>query len=607
MTSCSISRTVLKAILTMMVMAWGVSAVQVLSAESNIQGVVVNAPARIDNAANIAAGSDNTAGQAAVVMKNVKIGGTVANSVQSQGSVNMALGKKNVANQGSVAISRATVEGTVVNSAKISASTNIATGSENKADQASVRIEGGKIRGAVMNTSTQQKSTNLAAGKHNVASQNAIILEGAQVRGVVANSGTSENSANLAVGYRNQASQSSIVVDGGGGAASVTAGSRNLAGDNRAREELGVPAYAKKKESPPENEGAAAQHVPGQVVFLVDNDQAGLASLDRVVKTWRLAVEEKNPLASLNRLMVVASSRRDAREVAKALGKEAGIHNPQPNYVFTTMGQEDPLSSMQNLVSLLDLQEIHGKASGKGVTVAVVDTGVEVDHEDLRSRLVGHHNFISGSVYRGEIHGTAVAGIIAADKNRSGIVGIAPQVSLLALRACRQTGKSSAVGECFSTSLVRSLDTAILAKVQLVNLSLGAYVNDSLLGMMIDNGHGRGIVFAAPVGNDPSAETMAFPASHDKVVSVAGLDEQGNPLPNKKLAAMADAVAPATHLFVTVPGNGYNFIDGTSLATASISGILALSMERQAKSPPCLPRYGVGRPWARQVRQCLGL
>ena len=164
------------------------------------------------------------------------------------------------------------------------------------------------------------------------------------------------------------------------------------------------------------------------------------------------------------------------------------------------------------------------------------------------------------------------------------------------------------MGECFSTSLVRSLDAAISAKVDVVNLSLGANVNDTLLGMMIDSGHEKGIVFAAPVGNDPAAENIAFPASHDKVISVAGLDESGNPLPNKRLAAMADAVAPATHLFVTTPGNSYNYIDGTSLASASISGIIALSMEKEiARNSPCLPRFNSTVPWPRQVFSCIGL
>jgi subtilisin family serine protease len=166
----------------------------------------------------------------------------------------------------------------------------------------------------------------------------------------------------------------------------------------------------------------------------------------------------------------------------------------------------------------------------------------------------------------------------------------------------------SSVGECFSTSLVRSLDAAISAKVQVVNLSLGAYVNDALLSMMIDSGHEKGIVFAAPVGNDPTAENIAFPASHNKVISVAGLDELGNPLPNRKLASKADAVAPATHLFVTTPGNRYNFIDGTSLASASISGIIALSMEKKSlQNPPCLPRFNTAVPWSSQVFFCLGL
>jgi subtilisin family serine protease len=366
--------------------------------------------------------------------------------------------------------------------------------------------------------------------------------------------------------------------------------------------------YTGKKKAQDAKEQKAGQHVPGQVVFLVDNDKAGLASLDRVAKKYHLDVDEKTVLKSLNRIMVVSSTAKDAAKIAEALKNESGVYNSQPNYVFTTMDRQDPLSPMQNLASMLNLQEVHGKVSGKNVAVAVVDTGVEVEHEDLRSRIVGYQNFISGSVYQGEIHGTAVAGIIGADKNENGIVGIAPDVSLLALRACRQVSKMSAMGECFSTSLVRSLDAAISAKVDVVNLSLGAYVNDTLLSVMIDSGHKKGIVFAAPVGNDPTAENIAFPASHDKVISVAGLDELGNPLPNKQLASMADAVAPATHLFVTTPGNSYNFIDGTSLASASISGIIALSMEKKiARNSPCLPRFNSAVPWPKQVFTCIGL
>lgn len=584
----------------------------VVFAESSIQGNIVNAPARIEKSTNIAAGSDNKAAQSSVVVKSSTVKGTVSNISMGKNVQNAAVGNRNQANQSAIIIRNSGISGSLINSSAGNSKVNMAIGTENKADQGSVRIENSRIRGTVTNTSTMQKSANMAVGNSNSASQAAIVIGGAQLRGTAVNTAAGENAMNVAAGYRNEANQSSIVVDGGqtgsGSAATLPQNTFHAAPVGMGQGEQGVLAYPGSKMALDAKERKVARHVPGQVVFLVDNDKAGLAGLERVARKYHLDVGEKTVLKSLNRIMVVSSTAGDAAEIAEALKKETGVYNSQPNYVFATMGQEDPLRHMQNLVSMLDLQKVHGKVTGKNITVAVVDTGVEVEHQDLRSRIVGHRNFISNSVYQGEIHGTAVAGIIGADSNAYGIVGIAPDVSLLALRACRQVSKLSAMGECFSTSLAGSLDAAISAKVDVVNLSLGAHVDDTLLSMMIDSGYKKGIVFTAPVGNDPAAENIAFPASHDKVISVAGLDELGNPLPNKRLASMADAVAPATHLFVTTPGDSHNFSDGTSLASATISGILALSMEKKiARNPPCLPRFNSAVAWPKQVISCIGL
>ena len=684
MINCSNPGPVIKAAKLWIVLFFSFTTPMVVFAESAVQGNVINAPTKIENNTNIAAGSDNKAVNSSIVLKSVRMKGTVANSVQSKTAVNVAAGKRNVANQGSISIFRGAVQGSILNSATAKSTSNIAIGSdnqanqssvtvkastvkgtvsntsmgknninaavgsrneanqsttiiknssisgslnnssvgnskvnmaigkENKADQGSVRIENSRIRGTVMNTSAMQKSANMAVGSNNSASQAASVMDGSQLHGVVINNASGENAINAAVGYKNEANQSSIIIDGDqaskGYSPPMPQNTFQADTGSTGIGELSALAYTGKKNPQNSKEQKTAQHVPGQVVFLVDNDKAGLTSLNRVAKKYHLNIGEKTVLKSLNRIMVGCSTAKDATEIAEALKNESGVYNSQPNYIFATMGQKDPLSPMQNLSSMLNLQEVHSKVSGKNITVAIVDTGVDVEHPDLRSRIIGYQNFIPDSTYHGEIHGTAVAGIIGACKNEFGIVGIAPDVFLLALRACRQTSKISAMGECFSTSLVRSLDAAISAKVDVANLSLGANVNDTLLGIMIDSGHEKGIVFTAPVGNDPTAEDIAFPASHDKVISVAGLDELGNPLPNKRLASMADAVAPATHLFVTTPGNSYNFIDGTSLASASISGILALSIEKKmAQDPPCLPRFNSTVPWPKQVFLCIGL
>lgn len=83
-------------------------------------------------------------------------------------------------------------------------------------------------------------------------------------------------------------------------------------------------------------------------------------------------------------------------------------------------------------------ERLHRFLTGRGVRVAVADTGVDFRHRDLEERVVIHLNFIPRERYRAEVHGTAVAGIIASSENGFGIVGLAPEAEILALRACRE-------------------------------------------------------------------------------------------------------------------------------------------------------------------------
>lgn len=632
-----------------------------LFAQSSIQGTVSNSPGKIENSTNVAAGADNRARQFSITLKNGRVSGTVVNAARGKTAMNLAVGKRNSANQGSIAINRGIIKGSSLNSGVVKSSNNLVVGSRNQAnqsaiiinqtkvtgklvnsgsntssvnmsigrdnaaDQETVRVYNSRIRGSAINNATVQKSANLAVGKKNSVAQAAIVLGKTKLGGVAVNTATVEDAVNDAMGYGNEAIQSSIVVGNDQAGNSISLETQQSSFPTRSGHVgegvvnlLPAPVTAPdgpmakpissggKKRLVDEKTVQTAPHVPGQVVFLVNNDKAGLASLDRVAGKYHLNVATRTVLKSLHQIMVVSTTGGNPEEVAEALNGEAGITVSQPNYVFETMGQSDPLRPMQNLDSMLDLTKVHNRVRGKNITVAVVDTGVELEHQDLRGRIIGYQNFITESEYKGEIHGTAVAGIIGAEENEYGIVGIAPDVFLLALRACRQLRLSSSAGECFSTSLVQAIDAAISARANLVNLSLGAHVKDMILGMVIESGYEKEILFAAPVGNDPKAEEIAFPASHDRVISIAGLDEKGRPLPNRRLASLADAVAPATHLFVTTPGNSYNFIDGTSFASASISGILALSMENNTlHSPPCLPRFNSGVAWPRQVLTCI--
>ena len=246
----------------------------------------------------------------------------------------------------------------------------------------------------------------------------------------------------------------------------------------------------------------------------------------------------------------------------------------QPNYIFRTM--TEPMSDKQNIYRILNLKKVHESVRGKGVMVAIIDTGIDTQHKDLKDRVVSSENLLK-EPFKAEVHGTAVAGVIGASINEFGIEGVAPEAEILALRACRQVFEQYPEAECYTTSVAKAIDMAIEKKAKVVNMSFGSIASDKLILKLIEEGSKRGIIFVAPVGNMPQQKELAFPASHPLVVAVAGMDEKGNPYPNKEIASKAKVSAPATNVLTTVPGDKHNFLTGTSLSSATIAGILTLA------------------------------
>ena len=354
--------------------------------------------------------------------------------------------------------------------------------------------------------------------------------------------------------------------------------------------------------------GSSSTFVPNQVLFIVDNNEAGLNLIPEITAKYDLEIIEQTELASLKRIMVLCNTVADVRIVSAQLATEPGLYGPQPNYIFFTMAGGDPLRSMQSIDKFIDLDRIHQLSSGKNVLVAIIDTGVDLNHRDLLDRIRAHENFLSNSSYQGEIHGTAVAGIIAGSRNDFGMLGIAPDAELFAYRACRQLTTSQAEGECYTSSIAKAIDAAIQAKASIANLSIGSGNEDSLVAELISTGKQQGMFFIAPVGNDPHADSIAFPASHPDVTAVAGFDDENRPLPNQKLAMGADALAPAHNIFSSTPGDKHNFFDGTSFSAAAISGLLALSLETHNGSVSgTLPHASDKALWQNQVTAYIGL
>lgn len=229
-------------------------------------------------------------------------------------------------------------------------------------------------------------------------------------------------------------------------------------------------------------------------------------------------------------------------------------------------------------MSELGLHAAHRLATGRGVMIAVIDTGIDIKHPDLEGRVEVARNFVrhGRSSFGREIHGTAVAGIIAAGRNGRGIVGAAPEAKIMALKACWQIGKSAHRAVCNSYTLALALDYAISHGAHIVNFSLTG-PRDRILTQLIEVGHQQGVLTIAAA----EEAQESFPASLATVLAVVCDSFEGSQ--SRTLEALA---APGVDVLTTMPGGSWDFVSGSSFAAAHVSGVAALLLERLPELEP---------------------
>jgi subtilisin family serine protease len=265
---------------------------------------------------------------------------------------------------------------------------------------------------------------------------------------------------------------------------------------------------------------------------------------------------------------------RSTSDVAHEVGGDRRVAWAQPVSLYQAQGQaqvsqQEPLYAAQPAAQQWHLAELHKIATGRGVRVAVVDSGVETHHPDLAGQVAFSENFVDDRPLPAERHGTAVAAIIAARAdNGVGIAGIAPQARLLALRACWQAPQDQTL--CTSLSLAKALHAAIQNDAHIINMSLGG-PDDRLLALLLDQAQARGvtIVAALPGRGGP------FPANHRGVLVVG----------SEPPAPEGTFIAPGRDVPSAAPGGGWTVVTGASFAAAHASGLLALVHELDAKGP----------------------
>jgi subtilisin family serine protease len=342
------------------------------------------------------------------------------------------------------------------------------------------------------------------------------------------------------------------------------------------------------------------------------------------VAGWRI------DLLNVHCVVFMAHDRASRDTLLAKLRQDARVESAQPMNMFATSARaatayNDPYFSLQKGVEEIHVPEAQRWSKGRGVTIAVIDTGVDTAHPELSGRIKMTRNFVDDDAERFQMdrHGTAVAGVIAAlTNNGQGIVGVAPGAELIALKACWQE-RADAPAVCNTLTLAEALAFAIERRSRIINLSLTG-PSDPLLARLVGRALDAGILVlgasvartaAMPVG---TAFDAGFPLSVPGVIAVADSNPvervataatsaesrvtsggtavvsssvlAGAPTskssaavitaPNGAPTARPLLAAPGREVLTLAPGGRYDYVSGASISTAMVSGVVALLLER---------------------------
>ncbi len=297
--------------------------------------------------------------------------------------------------------------------------------------------------------------------------------------------------------------------------------------------------------------------------------------------------------------IVNAIAAQMTQQAADALNNHPNVRYVEPDGQVFALGQDVPWG----IDRVFNVKQTHSDyddtprvgtwsdSKGLGIKVAILDTGIDKDHEDLdvvdgrrfylrstgpafdRLRDDDQYNDVHG-------HGTHVAGTVAAVDNSIGVVGVAPDVDLYAVKVLTDTGGGSI------STVVAGIEWAVEQGIPIINMSLGGS-HHSTLQDACNAAYNKGHLLVAAAGNDGkedgSGENVGYPAKYPSVIAVAASDRDDNRASFSSTGDTVELIAPGVKILSTVPDDGYSDMydtnrpwSGTSMASPHVAGTAAL-------------------------------
>jgi subtilisin family serine protease len=323
-------------------------------------------------------------------------------------------------------------------------------------------------------------------------------------------------------------------------------------------------------------------------VIVVFQEGTTLAVVEAIVAGVGGAIVGTEPSINAYQISISCNGIQGVQAAIDALGANPVVVSAGPNGLssISEFTPNDPQFSSQFAPKLVRANESWLITRGKGIVVAVIDTGVDYTHEDLAGRVTKSKDYINNDndPQDDHSHGTHVAGIAAAKgHNSKGVAGMAWDANILAIKVCNSGGK------CPETAQTSGILEAT-AKSKIMNMSLGGPKSlwEGLLNFVgkktarhiaVEGAVGAGVMVVAASGN-ANTSTPHFPCAYPGVFCVGNSTSSdlryADPKFGSNFGAHVDIAAPGVGILSTIPGNTYGTKTGTSMAAPLVAGTAAL-------------------------------
>jgi subtilisin family serine protease len=223
-------------------------------------------------------------------------------------------------------------------------------------------------------------------------------------------------------------------------------------------------------------------------------------------------------------------------------------------------------------IKKFDIEKQWNISQGEDVKIAVIDTGCDLDHPDIKNNLLQGKNFVEKNTDPIDRcgHGTHCAGTIAAENNGIGMVGVAPRSKIIPVKALDDNGQGNI------NNIIEAIRWSADNNADIISMSLGSPNTFSSLENAIKYAASKGcIIFCAAGNNGPETDIM-YPAKYDNTIAIGAVDRNLNRTNFTCSGDTLDFLAPGHEILSCVPGNKYALMSGTSMSTPFAVGCAAL-------------------------------